>query len=561
MRRFFSFILSFLVLAVLVGTVYFGIKYGPMLQSSVLLPAAQGAFSFQIEHEEAFRVSVPHEILVSIQESDDKVVGTGYFDIIFDPGTSFLSAETVEGSTIRVIDTDIQQAKGYARVEIASRESVIDPALRPVALITIQVDQVPANDTVGLGFEGLFTNDQLPPVSNQITPAYVPVPVMHDATMQTSEESIVAKHIFDEENVNIGAIFEGNLSITAPEEAKSAKITLIYEPKYLKILNIVLNDELVSKELLVNDRKGEVFIEVDLGSLMVEMNFANLEYRALKNVDRTGISIAQVEFSADDQVISSEFEEVNDPENNLEIMESSFVLETEEVVDSAGSPPSEEEEVEEVVMDTSKLINSCEFKDLTEIAKNKELSASQVQSIIDDICFVVKQGIMKGFDDGTFRPNGTMNRAAYAKVNTLLIWDEKAVTRANNPYLTGQKSYSRVYKDFGAEELWFYKYVISAKLLGIIKGYADGTYRPAKTINRAEAAKITTEAIGINDSEAEVAVAVNYKKGDPWFGAYMGAIRSLLGESMLITVLPPEGEVRRFEVAQLIANYLRFLER
>ena len=557
MRRFFTFILSFFILTISVGALYVAMKYGPLLQSSVLLPATQGTLGFQVEHEESFRINTPHKVTFSLQETEDKVIRTGYFDVTFDAGTAFLGAQSVEGSSIEVINTYIQQTKGYARIEVISRDPLGVAKLQDIALVTIQVEQVPANNIVDLGFEGVVTDDQIPPITNQVPAASVSIPVVHDATMLVAKEEVIARHVFDKKSANIGEIAKGVLSIAMPKEARSAKINLIYEPEYIEIKNIILNEELVLNNLLVDKKKGDVKIDVNLESLTNDnANFANIEYKALKDIEKTGISIAGIEIFADGETISTDLlEEVNDSENNLEIIEKSLVL---EITEEEMVKPEKDEVVEEV--NIKDLKNTCEFKDLTEIAKNKELSASQVQNIIDDICFVVEQGIMKGFSDGTFKPNGTIDRAAYAKVNTLLVWDEKAVTRANNPYIRGERSYTRVYKDFSSDEQWFYKYVISAKLLGIIKGYADGTYRPAKTINRAEAAKITTEAVGMNDSQVEAAVVIA-DQGDNWFDSYMNTIKSLLGESMLITVFPADGEVRRFEVAQLIANYLRFLER
>ena len=395
MRRFFTFILSFFILTISIGALYAVMKYGPLLQSSVLLPETQGTFSFQVEHEKLFRVNTPHQIILSLQETGNKVIRTGYFDVTFDAGTTFLEAQSVEGSSIEIINTDIQQARGYARIEVVSKNPLESAKLQEIALITIQVDQVPVDDVINFGFEGVVTNDQIPPIMNQVPSAYASVPVRHDATMLVSEKNTIAKHVFDKKHTSIGEEINAVLSIVIPEEAKSAKITLIYEPKYLEIKNFILNKELILNNLLVDKKRGEMEVDVNLESLTnYKNNFANIEYKAVKNIEKTGIGIVDIELSTDDGIILTDFEEINDPENNLEITEEPLTFEI------------TEEEKNKVVekVNIKDLKNTCGFKDLTEIAQNRELSAGQIQNMIDDICFVVEQGIMKGFDDGTFRP-------------------------------------------------------------------------------------------------------------------------------------------------------------
>lgn len=91
------------------------------------------------------------------------------------------------------------------------------------------------------------------------------------------------------------------------------------------------------------------------------------------------------------------------------------------------------------------------------------------------ISWAKAHNIIRGYTDGTFRPDATINRAEFLKI---LLEPVTAVCRA-------YYNYSDV--DFNA---WYGDYVQAASCQGLATGYADGSFKPAATINVAEAAKI-----------------------------------------------------------------------
>jgi len=93
-----------------------------------------------------------------------------------------------------------------------------------------------------------------------------------------------------------------------------------------------------------------------------------------------------------------------------------------------------------------------------------------------------EEGIIRGYPDGTFRPSGSINRAELIKILMLGFRDQEILGEMD------------CFDDVAEE--WFAPYVCAAKRLGWIGGYADGTFRPAQSVNRAEAIKIITEAFG-----------------------------------------------------------------
>jgi uncharacterized protein YkwD len=90
--------------------------------------------------------------------------------------------------------------------------------------------------------------------------------------------------------------------------------------------------------------------------------------------------------------------------------------------------------------------------------------------------------IVEGYEDGTFRPNDSINRAELTKI----VLESAGVDLEPG---------SDCFPDVDADE-WYATYVCTAKSLGWVQGYPDGTFQPARTINRVEAVKIIGEAEG-----------------------------------------------------------------
>lgn len=90
-------------------------------------------------------------------------------------------------------------------------------------------------------------------------------------------------------------------------------------------------------------------------------------------------------------------------------------------------------------------------------------------------------GIINGYSDGTFRPNGNITRAEFAAIASRFF--EYAGADGENPF-------SDV-----SEDAWYYEYVMAASDMGLITGYPDGTFGPAKSITRAEAVTIVNRTL------------------------------------------------------------------
>lgn len=98
------------------------------------------------------------------------------------------------------------------------------------------------------------------------------------------------------------------------------------------------------------------------------------------------------------------------------------------------------------------------------------------------IAALQEKGIIKGYEDGTFRPTRTVTRAEVSVM----------IAKAFGLELYGSASSMRDLKGHWGEGL--VKILISN---GIVKGYADGTFRPNNPVTRAELSKMLSVAMAV----------------------------------------------------------------
>jgi hypothetical protein len=113
----------------------------------------------------------------------------------------------------------------------------------------------------------------------------------------------------------------------------------------------------------------------------------------------------------------------------------------------------------------------------------------------------VSGGIVTGYLDGTFKPNHTVTRAEFAVMlmNTL------------KPNVDGA---SLIFTDSVTIGAWAKSAIAQAVQAGIIKGYADGSFRPSAVITRAEMAVMIAGAMG-QSMEADAATGFADDKDIP----------------------------------------------
>ncbi len=116
----------------------------------------------------------------------------------------------------------------------------------------------------------------------------------------------------------------------------------------------------------------------------------------------------------------------------------------------------------------------------------------------ESIEFLKSRSIVEGYSDGTYKPEGAINRAEMLKIILGATSTEATIGNKANCF-TDVKS------------AWYSKYVCHAKDRSIVKGYSTGHFRPAQEVNMAEGLKM---ALGTFES------GIQESSGEEWYSPY-----------------------------------------
>lgn len=157
------------------------------------------------------------------------------------------------------------------------------------------------------------------------------------------------------------------------------------------------------------------------------------------------------------------------------------------------------------------------------------------------ITFLNGEGVIGGYEDGTFRPAQVINRAESLKIIFGGSGLEYPLTVETAPYT-----------DVAVTD-WFAGYVEGARQTGIISGNPDGTFAPGRNVNRAEFIKMILEANQFKKEKWENVQMFADVPADAWFTPYM----NYAGQAGLVTAdsngnLNPGEEIDRGEVAEIM---------
>lgn len=114
----------------------------------------------------------------------------------------------------------------------------------------------------------------------------------------------------------------------------------------------------------------------------------------------------------------------------------------------------------------------------------------------DQIQYLAAQGIISGYADGSFRPDGNVTRAQFARMLVgVMGWEIRTPAKPT-------------FADVGPS-FWAYKYIETAAAQGAMSGYSDGTFRPSAGVTRAQIAKIivTARAWPVDDISSQSSFA------------------------------------------------------
>lgn len=175
----------------------------------------------------------------------------------------------------------------------------------------------------------------------------------------------------------------------------------------------------------------------------------------------------------------------------------------------------------------------------------RDLTAHWAES---DIKQAVALGIVSGYPDGTFKPDGAVTRAEFA---VMLI-------HALRPQEKQSNSGPLPFTDLDQIGEWALNAVAQAVQAGIISGYEDGSFRPDARINRGEMAKMIANALGL---EGESAASTEFADDTAIPDWAKGAAAALSKRGIMVgregNEFAPGGQATRAEAVKALLNMLR----
>jgi len=155
------------------------------------------------------------------------------------------------------------------------------------------------------------------------------------------------------------------------------------------------------------------------------------------------------------------------------------------------------------------------------------------------ITSLVDEGIINGYEDGTFRPDNTITRAEFSKL--------LAAASAPSGYsFTATTTTFPDIADMQADHGWAVPYIAYAVSTKAINGYTDGTFRPGNNVTQGEAIKMIVCTLGYGPVVDTTLT--------PWYKGYID-VASQIGLTKGISV-NGDTPANRGIVAGLIYNML-----
>ncbi|EGL16471.1 MULTISPECIES: FG-GAP-like repeat-containing protein [unclassified Paenibacillus] len=175
-----------------------------------------------------------------------------------------------------------------------------------------------------------------------------------------------------------------------------------------------------------------------------------------------------------------------------------------------------------------------------------------------DIGRAVVLGLVDGYEDGTFHPDATINRAEWIVMLERLLKDAETAGKTSTD---AAAKTPLPFADGGAIPAWAVRAVADAAANGIVSGYDDGTFRPGASVTRAELAVMLAKAVNGSAAGGGKAAAFADEADIPaWARPYvqMSAERGLI-DGRSGNRFAPNEKATRAEAAVLLVRLAKLL--
>lgn len=159
--------------------------------------------------------------------------------------------------------------------------------------------------------------------------------------------------------------------------------------------------------------------------------------------------------------------------------------------------------------------------------------------------YLVQNNVLSGYEDGTFKPTNTVNRAELLKI---------LIAGLNVGDIS---SYGNCFSDVNNE--WFSSYICYAKEKGWVNGYQDGTFRPSNPVTKVEAIKMLVNSQGYSVPTVPQEDLFNDVKKTDWFAPYVQVAKEHNLLEVINGDLMGSSEMTREKIAEISyrSHYIR----
>ena len=185
----------------------------------------------------------------------------------------------------------------------------------------------------------------------------------------------------------------------------------------------------------------------------------------------------------------------------------------------------------------SVIVSTKPEKEQTRTTGLSDIENSWCRQIVSEL---YNRGIISGFADNTFRPDNKVSRAEFLQ----MVCTALGITSG------GDAGFSDV-----AREDWYYTCVSAAAAKGIVSGYEDGSFRPADSISRQDAAVMIYRCV----SERLSAQMKDFSDFGSISEYAQDAVAALAGAGVIKGsdgMFRPHGEMTRAEAAAMLYGAL-----
>ncbi len=133
------------------------------------------------------------------------------------------------------------------------------------------------------------------------------------------------------------------------------------------------------------------------------------------------------------------------------------------------------------------------FANISLAANFADVNGTKYESAVN---YLVDLGVINGYPDNTFRPDGAVTRAEVAKM-IITVTQNQETSISNNVY----------FEDVEASNHWAKTNIYIAATLGIVNGYGDWTFGPDGNVTYAEVSAMVIRAMGYDNDVQAIGLA------------------------------------------------------